>query len=148
MNKFNTLLLDLNQKVSSPKDQIYQITLKVRKQCLDLFQEIETIAKKVKQLPTSNIQEQKLNEFIYISTMQFLQSNMFTLRLMPAIKNPDTTKPPKIIPEKVNVVQDTIKELSQQMQELIKKRKFEDASIIKEQIKELESEFTLITLDN
>ena len=148
---FNTLLINLDhptnnrkEKDSSRKDQEYLNALKIRKYCLEIFLEIETLAKLVRELGVGNQTqwEKRLFEAVYVSTLSFLQKFMFRLQSMPDDKSKSEFKI-KTVNGNVYVLEDTIEELNRQLKEAVGRRRFEDADVIKGQIQEMEKELEL-----
>ncbi len=140
--KFNALLMDLGARSNiSHQDQDYQVSLKLRKELLDSFAAIDHIAKSIKALATKSISTQKLFNSIYISIVSWLQNNMFTLQLMPVIKDKQVEP---IQNGAVLVLQETIKQLENSLQDAISRRKLEDAESIEIQLQDMKLELQLL----
>ncbi|KAI8898465.1 hypothetical protein BC833DRAFT_589769, partial [Globomyces pollinis-pini] len=145
LNTFNSLLIELNgMNDIDPKSQTFQLALKLRKECLDTFSQIDKISKSIKSLPTTSSYGQRIQDNVYISIINYLQQHMFTMQKMPTIQ---TTKVEQVIPildDRVLVLQDSIKQMNDLLNDMIGKRKFEDAEIIRGHLMELQSELDIL----
>ncbi|KAJ3192381.1 carboxypeptidase Y-deficient [Irineochytrium annulatum] len=83
--KFNQLIAEMGGREVSFEDRAYVMASRHRKNLLDCFAEIERLGKRIKSLPVSNpaSQQQRLQDAVHTSTIQYLQANMYTLHMMP-----------------------------------------------------------------
>jgi hypothetical protein len=155
---FNNLLLKIrfmsrflifsSSKAFTVSDDDYKIAIKLRQELLDCFADIDRISKKIKVSSSESITgTRKLEDNIYFSTIQFLQTHMFTLQLLPSPKQEDNTKSRVLSAQDQASVQSLKKELevlieqSKQVEaylvEATSRRKFEDAQMLKESLDEI-----------
>jgi hypothetical protein len=136
VERFRALVIDIQQKNKTVKDQEYQVALGLRKQILDSFSEIDHAAKAIKRLEaTGNVR--KLYDNVFTSVLLYLQNHMFTLEALPFQTNEDVV-PIQIETQESMAIKESIKELKISLEECISKRRFEDAETILVQIKQLE----------
>ncbi|KAJ3416991.1 carboxypeptidase Y-deficient [Chytridiales sp. JEL 0842] len=157
--KFNSLVMTLgNREVIKSDDREYIMAARYRKNLMDYFSEIEKIGKRIKTLEAKGSSSQKLQDNIHASTIQYLQSHMFTLHLMPKVTPthlpPETKLSPtsvkRITLEEIQRVGEARKglealeeqeaQLRKQVEEAVKRRRLEDAQSLKEALGEVERE--------
>ncbi|KAJ3301223.1 carboxypeptidase Y-deficient [Kappamyces sp. JEL0829] len=146
--RFNALLYDMKTRGEiSQNDQDFQVSLRLRKELLDLFAAIDQIAKRIKALPTEKAGERRFQDSVFVALMSWLQQNMFTLQLMPSVAKRKEAELPPIQHEAVLVIEETIDQLNEALREAIARRKFEDAEAIRGQLHELSQELELKKAD-
>ncbi|KAJ3332540.1 carboxypeptidase Y-deficient [Blyttiomyces sp. JEL0837] len=155
--RFNSLIMSLsNAREVKATDHDYLSAVKYRKALMDYFAEIDSIGKRIKALPAKSQSFRKLQDNIHHATIQYLQSNMFTLNMMPNVTNPNG-KPPSSPTTEGKIRKMTLDELerldaaskaleameAQENQlrtfidEAIGKRRLEDAAVLKEALRDV-----------
>ncbi|KND00886.1 uncharacterized protein SPPG_09166 [Spizellomyces punctatus DAOM BR117] len=139
--KFNNLLMSMaNRPTVDYEDRDYQMANRYRKNLLDYFSELDKLCKTVKSLPGSTPSVQRLHHNITLSVIQYLQSHMFTLQLMPKVNKKGVESPAiasiTIDPE-LEVLEQQYKQVEGFLQDSLKRRRFEDANALKESLQEL-----------
>jgi type VI protein secretion system component VasF len=81
-------LISRNKLEILADDIAYHQTARKRKTLLDLFSNLDNLAKRVKNLPAS-ANESKLHGNITRDTAEFVQRNMQTLQIMPRVTRDD-----------------------------------------------------------
>ncbi|KAJ3250578.1 carboxypeptidase Y-deficient [Boothiomyces macroporosus] len=132
----------MESKKVDMNDQDYQQALKLRKELLDIFAQVEQISKRIKSLPTCNPQTRKLQDNVHLAIIQYLQTHMFSLQLLP---NTSSQEPAvEYLDTEIIVIQDSIVQLKRQLQDSVSRRKFEDAESIRMQLSELEQQLEIL----
>lgn len=155
---FNNLLVKLryiirtlifsSSKSFTVNDDDYQTSIIRRQELLDCFADIDRISKQIKTSCASGSipGTRKLEDNIYFSTIQFLQTHMFTLQLLPSPKQKDTKSRVRSAQDQASVQSlkkelDVLIEQSKQVEtylvEATSRRKFEDAQMLKESLDEI-----------
>ncbi|TPX72131.1 hypothetical protein SpCBS45565_g00526 [Spizellomyces sp. 'palustris'] len=139
--KFNNLLMSMaNRPTVDYEDRDYQMANRYRKNLLDYFSELDKLCKTVKSLPGSTPSVQRLHHNISLSVIQYLQSHMFTLQLMPKVNKKGAESPAIasiIIDPELEVLEQQYKQVEVFLQDSLKRRRFEDANALKESLQEL-----------
>ncbi|KAJ3386085.1 carboxypeptidase Y-deficient [Lobulomyces angularis] len=166
---FNNMLFDLRSKsVIKPDDADYHSTARARKVLIDLLAQLDGLGKKVKNLPTESRSLAKLHFNIYLSTVEFLQLHMLTLQMMPKVTkekednvdeyeiktvNFEALKKAENLKINLNILKDQRVQINATLETSLKRRKFEDCEILKENlleidegIKDLERELQLLDI--
>ena len=131
--RFNSLLVEVRlRQVILLEDQDYQMGLKIRKELLDLFAQVERVAKLIKALSVTGPSTKQLYFNVSVSIGQYLQQRMFTLKLMPS-----TT--PKG-DQRLEALSIQIEQMEEQLKEATLKRRFEDVPALKEALEDLYQE--------
>ncbi|TPX37566.1 hypothetical protein SmJEL517_g00670 [Synchytrium microbalum] len=168
--KFNTLVVNMVGRKVAVEDRDYQLALRYRKNLLDYFSQLDALGKKAKALPSKTSSTARLHQNIYMATSQYLQANMYTLQLMPKVFKDQPQLPSKSINEVVgnghapesigklrvltgaekaelesckgslNVLLEQVANVETFIADATKKRRFEDASSLKESLEELKKE--------
>lgn len=129
-------------------DEDYQIAVKRRQELLDCFADIDRISKKIKTSSSSSASgTRKLEDNIYFATIQFLQTHMFTLQLLPSPKQTSSTKSRVLsaqdqasvngLKKELEVLIEQSKQVEAYLVEATSRRKFEDAQMLKESLDEI-----------
>ncbi|KAJ3074996.1 carboxypeptidase Y-deficient [Podochytrium sp. JEL0797] len=156
--KFNNLIMALSsQNVIKSQDKEYILATKYRKLLMDYFADIDKLGKRIKSVPTTLPQHQKVQDSIYMAIVQFLQSHMFTLTLMPKVTAPVASTPGSSSPAVKTVVFSDIKRLEEvtsmldvmeaqeaaivgQLEDAVRKRRLEDAGALREAVDDVRGE--------
>ncbi|RKO90920.1 FYVE zinc finger-domain-containing protein [Blyttiomyces helicus] len=166
--KFNEQLMILSSQVEIKlEDSAYLLAQKHRKSLMDYFAELDRLSKQIKALPAKSSDTRRIQENISLSTLQFLQTHMFTLRLMPNAgrrapapqtvvisSSPSSPAPPKpkraAEPPKrplspgtqaeLDVLEEQRRQVEGFIDEAVRRRKLEDAAMLRESLMELEDE--------
>ena len=167
------LTLDLPENSArevTSDDRDYQLALRYRKNLLDYFSQLDALAKKARALPSKTASSTRLHINIHLATAQYLQANMFTLQLMPKVfkdmpmqfktlndvvgHGADLSKMRILTAaerEELNKLKKDLAVLLEQLSQLesfiadaTKKRRFEDATSLKESLEELTMEVEVI----
>lgn len=139
--QFNALLFDLQSRPEiHSQDQDFQASLKLRKTLLDSFSAVDTIAKTIKNLecrPHSMIQ--RFHQGVYLALLQYLQSHMFTLQLLPTPKR--KTMQITVVDGKkeyeLEAIRESMKQLEVDMERAVLDGRVDDVSAIGEAISEM-----------
>ncbi|KAI8812034.1 FYVE zinc finger-domain-containing protein [Cladochytrium replicatum] len=84
--KFNSLLVTMSQRRNLTADHPeYVAASRYRKSLLDHFAAMDHLGKRLKSLKTTTVYQQRVHSNIHLAMMQYLQSKMFTLHLMPNV---------------------------------------------------------------
>jgi Rabenosyn Rab binding domain len=128
-----------SREIISFEDQDYKVALRIRKDLLDLFAALEHIASKLKSLPVTSTHARVASN-MQSSIVQYLQTHMFTLRLLPNIS---TARVSIQNNEYVKVLEMQIASTQQQIKDLTARRKFDDVRILNEALEELTIELDI-----
>ncbi|KAJ3057232.1 carboxypeptidase Y-deficient [Rhizophlyctis rosea] len=155
--KYNSLIINLtNRETISLEDRDYQMAARYRKVLMDQFAELDKLGKHIKALPTNSPTLKRVQANIAQATLQYLQTHMFTLQLMPKItRAQDTTS---AIAEEIKTLSlADMTRLSDAKQELeileqqadqvrgflddaVRRRRFEEVATLRESLREVEEE--------
>ncbi|KAI9328620.1 FYVE zinc finger-domain-containing protein [Obelidium mucronatum] len=154
--KFNNLIMQLSsQNTIRMEDKEYIIASKHRKNLMDYFAEMEKLGKRIKAISPASSQHQKVQDSIQIAIIQFLQSHMFTLSLMPKVTSSMSTTGGtdkiQIVSfadmQRLNEASKTLEvmeaqeaTLRAQLEDAVKKRRLEDAGALREALDDVEAE--------
>ncbi|KAJ3213651.1 carboxypeptidase Y-deficient [Dinochytrium kinnereticum] len=153
--KFNSMILALkNADEIKAEDREYVMASRYRKTLLDHFSEIEKIGKRIKLLPTESPSLRKLQDNIHVSSVQYLQNNMFTLHMMPRttkeLQFHDTNGKIPLSAEdqrRLESARTTLAAMETQEEQLrafiedaTRRRKLEDVAMLKEALSEVVTE--------
>lgn len=123
-------------------DAEYHQTARQRKTLLDLFSNLDSIAKRVKNLPgTSN--ELKLHVNIVRDTSEYVQRNMQTLQMMPRVTRPDDAEIQVISMDEVRtdaevgMLESQYGQVDAFLRVAIKERRIDDAEVLKGNLAEI-----------
>ncbi|KAJ3268436.1 carboxypeptidase Y-deficient [Terramyces sp. JEL0728] len=144
LDTFHGFLYQLHSKKVDMNDQDYQQALKLRKELLDIFSQVEQISKRIKALPTANAQTRKLQDNVHMAIIQYLQTHMFSLQQLPSTSSSPQDPAIEYLDTEIIVVQDSIVQLKRQLQDAISRRKFEDAESIRVHLSELEEQLEVL----
>ncbi|KAJ3078145.1 carboxypeptidase Y-deficient, partial [Rhizoclosmatium hyalinum] len=117
--------------------------------------------KRIKSLPAPSSQHQKLQDNIQMYIIQYLQTKMFSLTLMPKVTPPpgsnlmskvQTTTLAEMqridaANKALEVMEDQEKALRVQLEDALKRRKLEDAGALREALEEVEREIVMLKKD-
>ncbi|KAJ3027840.1 UNVERIFIED_CONTAM: carboxypeptidase Y-deficient [Siphonaria sp. JEL0065] len=157
--KFNNLIMALSlQNTIRMEDKEYILASKHRKTLMDYFADMEKLGKRIKAIPGASHQHQKVQDNIQIMIIQFLQSHMFTLTLMPKVTPAPGSKGNGGGGDKFQVVSFADMQrldqasktlevmeaqeatLRSQLEDAVKKRRLEDAGALREALEDVEVE--------
>ncbi|ORY39499.1 FYVE-domain-containing protein [Rhizoclosmatium globosum] len=160
--KFNHLIMALSsQNIIRMEDKEYIIASRHRKTLMDYFAEIEKLGKRIKSLPAPSSQHQKLQDNIQMYIIQYLQTKMFSLTLMPKVTPPPGSNLMSKVQsttlaemqridaanKALEVMEDQEKALRVQLEDALKRRKLEDAGALREALEEVEREIVMLKKD-
>ncbi|KAI8622571.1 FYVE zinc finger-domain-containing protein [Chytriomyces sp. MP71] len=157
--KFNNLIMALSsQSVIKKEDREYIVASRHRKTLMDHFANMEKIGKRIKALACSTTLQQRLQDNLQISIIQYLQAHMFTLSLMPKVTPPAGAATAGSSASKIQEVKFSDMQrldaaskalevmegqeamLRTQLEDAVRRRRLEDAGALREALDDVEAE--------
>ncbi|OLL25327.1 Vacuolar segregation protein pep7 [Neolecta irregularis DAH-3] len=159
--KFHQMVALLQDTENSPSELEISQASRIRKKLLDAFGNYDACAKRIKQLQTQGIAEHRIQDAIHQRATAFLQQHMLPLQMLPktlrvqGISTPTSTstQSPQIpfstgISEKeetarreaLMVLEEQIFLVQEMLHEANARRKYDEASILKDSLTELQQE--------
>ncbi|KAJ3392839.1 hypothetical protein HDU84_003323 [Entophlyctis sp. JEL0112] len=151
-------------KTVKMEDPEYVVANRYRKTLVDHFANIEKTGKRIKGLPASSAQHQKVQDNIQISIIQFLQANMFTLSLMPKVtggsRNSQGADGGEVATmsfsqlQRLDAAAKALEAMRAQesvlranLDDAVRRRRLEDASALRESLEEVEREIAALSIE-
>ncbi|KAI9207659.1 FYVE zinc finger-domain-containing protein [Polychytrium aggregatum] len=161
--RFQDVVMDLiERKNLTLKDRDYLVAVKYKKDITDLFSQMDALGKRIKSFAAESSTQQRIHSNIQLSCTQYIQSNMYTLNLLPKLQSDTKGKEPNVdsIPIQATAVKDIdrLRELRQQydvlteqrqlvqkfLEDAVKRRRLEDAQSLRENLRALDDEMARV----
>lgn len=114
--KFQSLLIALQNPQTSHSPSQLAEAAKVRKRLIDSFGKYEIAARRIRDLPSNNQTQLKLQKAVYQQSANFLNTHMLSLKSLPKLlkhSSPHGSSTPNPTTSSSSIKQDSLKSLSQ-----------------------------------
>ncbi|KAJ3128841.1 carboxypeptidase Y-deficient [Nowakowskiella sp. JEL0407] len=113
--KFNSLLVSITSRKNLTADHPeYIAAARHRKKLMDYFAELDKLGKRAKSIPSKSVYFQRFHKNYHLATVQYLQSHMFTIQLLPNVSSrlstptlPKKESNPKIVAKTISTVSES-----------------------------------------